>query len=187
MAKKDKQQECTQNTKTEAEILYDFAVDLAEKKYAEEKEREESLIAQASQMQTVFSIVTGVLFVVLPICIEHRRNVPMKFFFISVAAISVTLLVSLILSSIVHWRYKTRVMPDVSTIEQVVLKGPDWQNIIKPEGRGKMYFDYLKVAQESKCKVNDRRVKLTIASIICFWCSIGEALISAIIALLLYF
>ena len=186
MPKKEKRRESVQNDKTDAAVLYEFAVDLAEKKYTEEKEREESLIAQASQMQTVFSIVTGVLFVLLPICIEHRRNIPMKFFFISVAIVSVTLLASLILSSVVHWRYKTKVMPDVSTIEQIVLEGNDWQDILKPEGRGKMYFDYLKEAQESKCKVNDQRVKLIIASIICFWCSIGEALISAIIAVLLY-
>ena len=48
--------------------------ELSELKYEAEEKREQNLIQQSSQMQTVFSFMTAAIFMAVPICIEHRGN-----------------------------------------------------------------------------------------------------------------
>ena len=52
--------------------LLEYALKIGERKYDEERDREDALISQASQMQTVFSIVTAVLLGAAAIFADHR-------------------------------------------------------------------------------------------------------------------
>ena len=56
--------------------LLEYALKIGERKYDEERDREDALISQASQMQTVFSIVTAVLLGAAAIFADHRGNIP---------------------------------------------------------------------------------------------------------------
>lgn len=167
------------------EELIEHTLKIAEIKYEEEKAREEALIAQASQMQTVFSIVTAVLLGVATILADHRGNIPTKFFIISFAIIIATISGSLVLSSIVHWRFKTKVLPDLSELRKYTFESDEWETLTDKIARQKQYYQLLQDAQEAKCRLNERRVKLTIASIICFWASIAESIAAFIIAIYL--
>ena len=81
--------------------------ELSELKYEAEEKREQNLIQQSSQMQTVFSFMTAAIFMAVPICIEHRGNLSLEFFLVSVSVIVVFLIASLTLASLAQWRWKT--------------------------------------------------------------------------------
>ena len=170
------------------EALLEYALEIGERKYDEERAREEALISQASQMQTVFSIVTAVLFAVAAILADHRGGIPILFFKISIPVITATIGASLVLSSVVHWRFKTKALPDLSELRKYTFESPNWEILTGKTGKiaqQKQYYQLLQDVQTEKCKLNDRRVKLTIASIICFWASIGESIVAIIIGLCL--
>ena len=101
--------------------LLEYALKIGERKYDEERDREDALISQASQMQTVFSIVTAVLLGAAAIFADHRGNIPTLFFIISISIIIATIGASLVLSSIVQWRFKTQVLPDLSELRKIHL------------------------------------------------------------------
>ena len=48
---------------------YQHIKELSQLKYEAEEKREQSLIQQASQMQTVFSFITAAVFMAVPVCI----------------------------------------------------------------------------------------------------------------------
>lgn len=51
---------------------YRHIKELSALKYEAEEKREQNLIQQSSQMQTVFSFMTAAIFMAVPICIEYR-------------------------------------------------------------------------------------------------------------------
>lgn len=165
--------------------LLEYALKIGERKYDEERDREDALISQASQMQTVFSIVTAVLLGAAAIFADHRGNIPTLFFIISISIIIATIGASLVLSSIVQWRFKTQVLPDLSELRKYTFESEEWESITGKTAQQKQYYQLLQDVQTEKCRLNDRRVRLIIASIICFWASIAESVIAFIIGLYL--
>ena len=136
-------------------------------------------------MQTVFSIVTAVLLGAAAIFADHRGNIPTLFFIISISIIIATIGASLVLSSIVQWRFKTQVLPDLSELRKYTFESDEWESITGKTAQQKQYYQLLQDVQTEKCRLNDRRVRLIIASIICFWASIAESVIAFIIGLYL--
>lgn len=165
------------------EQLLEYAVKIGERKYDEERAKEEALISQASQMQTVFSIVTAVLYTVAAILADHRGNIPNLLFIISIPVITFTMGVSLVLSSIVHWRYKTKALPDLSELRKDTFESEQWKLLTNRMAQLKQYYQLLQTVQSEMCRLNNIRVKLIVGSIICFWVSAAEAFIAGIIAL----
>ena len=62
-------------------ILYEYALELAQEKYDYEIQREQELVQQSGQMQSAFSFMTAALFMVLPIALEYGDNLPKILFF----------------------------------------------------------------------------------------------------------
>lgn len=89
------------------------------------------------------------------------------------------------LSSIVQWRFKTQVLPDLSELRKYTFESDEWESITGKTAQQKQYYQLLQDVQTEKCRLNDRRVRLIIASIICFWASIAESVIAFIIGLYL--
>lgn len=167
------------------ESLLDHAVKIAERKCDEERAREEALISQASQMQTVFSIVTAVLFAAAAILVDHRGNIPPLFFLIAIPLITATIGASLVLSSIVHWRFKTEALPDLSDLRKYTFESEHWDELTGKIAQQKQYYQLLQDVQAEQSKLNDRRIKLTMASTICFWVSIAESVAAFVVGLCL--
>lgn len=157
--------------------------ELSELKYEAEEKREQNLIQQSSQMQTVFSFMTAAIFMAVPICIEHRGNLSLEFFLVSVSVIVVFLIASLTLASLAQWRWKTETFPDVKKIKDSVINNPEWKKLTVEYNQIDQLVDIIGKVQEKKAKLNDRRVRLIMASMICFYCSIFSVAVSFIIGI----
>lgn len=160
-----------------------YIKELSKLKYEAEEKREQNLIQQSSQMQTGFSFMTAAIFMAVPICIEHRGNLSLEFFLVSVSVIVVFLIASLTLASLAQWRWKTETFPDVKKIKDSVLNNPEWEKLTVEYNQIDQLVDIIGKVQEEKAKLNDRRVRLIIASMICFYCSIISVIVSFIIGI----
>lgn len=151
---------------------YQHIKELAILKYDAEEKREQSLIQQSSQMQTVFSFLTAALFMATPICIEHRGVLPLRFFTLSISIITAFLLASLGLASIAQWRWKTKTFPDIKDMKAELLGSVDWRLLLVEYNRLNQWINLVAEVQNEKSKLNDRRVRLIMASMICFFLSL---------------
>jgi len=151
---------------------YRHIKELATLKYDAEDKREQSIIQQSSQMQTVFAFMTAALFMATPVCIQYRGNLSLKFFLVSISVITFFLLGSLICASIAQWRWKTKTFPDISIIKENVLNSSQWEKFLVEYHRIDQWVKLIATVQEEKAKLNNRRVALIMASMICFYCAV---------------
>lgn len=152
------------------EYLYPHIKELAQVKYNDELRREDSLIQQSGRMQTAFSFITVVLCMVVPILLEHRGPLSIKFFFIAFSLIFFCLLISLVFASIAQWRWKRTALSSILEIEEFLKK--NYESVSTNAQRCKQYVTYLAEAEKSKTCLNDRRVNLIMISMYTFFFSI---------------
>lgn len=176
--KKSKKEE--QNQKITAQ--YRYIKELAQLKYDAEEKREQTLIQQSSQMQTAFSFMTAAVFMALPICVQYRGVLSLKFFLISTSVISVFLIISLIFASMAQWRWKTTTFPDVIVMKNAILDSVDWESLCDENTQLAQWVDLVGKVQNHKALINDKRVKLIMASMISFYLSVLSIIISFIVA-----
>ena len=81
-----------------------------------ELRREDSLLIQASHMQTAFAFTTAAIFTVLPVCIEYKGALPYVFFYVWIAIIISFMLASLVCASMAQWRFNTKTYESVENI-----------------------------------------------------------------------
>lgn len=163
---------------------YRHIKELAKLKYEAEEKREQNLIQQSSQMQTAFSFVAAAVFMAVPICIDYRNTISLKFFLVAVSIISTFLIASLLLASISQWRWKTFAFPDVSEIKSSVLDSEEWKKLCVEFHQINQWIDLIGKVQAEKAKLNDRRVKLIMGSMLCFYGAIISIIISYIVAII---
>lgn len=177
------------NTHSEQEQIitaqYRYIKELAIMKYNAEEQREQNLVQQSSQMQTAFSFMTAAIFMVLPICIEYRGALSLTFFFISTSFISAFLISSLITASLAQWRWKTESLPDVNVVKDSIINSVEWKSLCLESAQLAQYVNLIGKVQAVKAKLNDRRVNLIMASMICFYFSIASIVISFIVAIVM--
>ena len=164
---------------------YRYIKELAIMKYNAEEQREQNLVQQSSQMQTAFSFMTAAIFMVLPICIEYRGVLSLTFFFISTSFISAFLISSLITASLAQWRWKTESLPDVNVVKDTIINSVEWKSLCLESAQLAQYVNLIGEVQAVKAKLNDRRVNLIMASMICFYFSIASIVISFIVAIIM--
>lgn len=151
---------------------YRHIKELSALKYEAEEKREQNLIQQSSQMQTVFSFMSAALLMAVSICIEYRGPISLEFFLAATALIMFFLLLSLVLASIAQWRWKTETLPDVFQIKDSVVNSPEWKKLTVEYYQIDQWVDIIGKVQERKAKLNDRRVHLIMASMGFFYLSI---------------
>lgn len=156
---------------------YRHIKELSALKYEAEEKREQNLIQQSSQMQTVFSFMTAAIFMAVPICIEYRGSISLEFFLVSISIIVLFLIGSLVLASLAQWRWKTETFPDVLEIKDNVISNPEWQKLTVEYNQIDQWVDIIGKVQGKKAELNDRRVRLIMASMICFYCSIFSVVV----------
>lgn len=185
LSKKRKSVNDTYITDNEALITtqYRHIKELSALKYESEEKREQNLIQQSSQMQTAFSFMTAAIFMAVPICIDYRGELSLEFFLISISITVLFLIVSLVLASVAQWRWKTETFPDVIQIKDSVINNPEWQKLTIEYNQIDQWVDIVGKVQKKKADLNDRRVRLIIASMICFYFSIFSVLVSFLIGI----
>lgn len=177
-----------QNKKKELEQItsqYRYIKELAQLKYSAEEKREQNLIQQSSQMQTAFSFMTAAIFMALPICIEYRGVLSLKFFLVSTSIISAFLIASLILASLAQWRWKTKSLPDVAVMKDAVINNDEWESMCLEHNQLAQWVDLIGTVQNQRALINDRRVKLIMASMISFYLSISSIVAAFIVAIII--
>ena len=178
--KKDKQIEQDQMVV----VQYRYIKELAIMKYETEERREQNLVQQSSQMQTAFSFMTATIFMALPICVEYRGVLSLKFFFVSTSFVSAFLIASLITASLAQWRWKTESLPDVNVIKDSIVNSTEWESLCAEHIQLAQYVELIGKVQHIKAKINDRRVVLIMMSMICFYLSIVSIVISFVVAII---
>lgn len=175
---------------TEKDLItpqYRHIKELSKLKYDAEEKREQNLIQQSSQMQTAFSFVTVAVFMAIPICIEYRGLLNLMFFLVSVSIIVAFLIASLLLASIAQWRWKTRAFPDITDIKDNVLNSVEWEKLCIEYYQIDQWVNLIGTVQKEKARLNDKRVKLIITSMVCFYGAIAAIIICFIVGINIMF
>ena len=160
---------------------YEFLHSFAKEKLEQENKREEAIIQQASQMQTVFSFMTAALFMVLPIVIEHNAGLSMCFMFIAFSSIATSLMFSLFFAMMAQNRTYKAALPDVKDMREYMIANESYFDT-----RGQRYkymVDTYSVVQSSKCKLNDKRINWIKRSMASFYASLGLCVFWFIVAI----
>lgn len=88
------------------------------------------------------------------------------------------------LASLAQWRWKTEAFPDILDMKDTVVNDPEWEKLTIKYHQINQWIDLVGKVQKKKAKINDRRVKLIMASMICFYLSIGSIVISFFIGVM---
>lgn len=163
--------------------LYKHVKELSQLKYESELRREDSIIQQSSYMQTAFSFMTATVFMALPIILEHRGNLSLKFLFVATSVITFLLLISLFTASFAQRRSKKVSPVNVSDLERFI--SDHWENSQKETQQLKQYVELVGKMQESIAKANDEHVIFIRLSMACFLASIIAVAVFYIIAIFL--
>jgi Flp pilus assembly protein TadB len=163
--------------------LFKHVKEIAQMKYDNELRREDSLIQQSGHMQTAFSFMTAALFMAAPVIVDNRGKLSFCFLLAVFSTIVAALLASLILASLVQWRYKKKDIDNVSEIEKDVAK--NWEYSKTEAQQLKRWVMLMGELQQSKAVLNERRVKFIMASMISFFVSIAFVIIWFIIAMII--
>lgn len=150
-----------------------------------ELRREDSLLTQASHMQTAFAFTTAAIFAVLPICVDHKGKLSYSFFYVWIAIIIAFMLASLVFASIAQWRYKTETYGSIEKTRDTVLNDLQWKEYINDSYCDAQLVDLLLKIYNEKNKINEKRVGFIMASMICFFLALASVLICFINATVL--
>lgn len=174
----------TENNESEniIDCEYKQVLAVAQMKMDYEIRREDSLIQQASQMQTVFSFFTAAIFMALPVCIEYKGVLTFAFFYGWISLIIGAMLISLVCASVAQWRWQTKGYSQIGEIEKAVLNDEQWEKYVHQYYCDKQRINIMEKIDDDRTRLNNRRVSLIIASMIFFWISIGLIAICFFIA-----
>lgn len=149
---------------------------LVKLKYEEEVEREASLISQASNMQTVFSVSSAALFMLLPTIVDanYRGNLNLNTIYLYVSIIAFFLLLSLLSATAAQNRRKRVMFATMqSLIDEIVDRTKLKENLENSFTLTRKLINSYCKAYESLSENNNKRVILIQLSMYLFYISIG--------------
>ena len=167
------------------EILYSYIADFDKEIYANEECREDSLIQQATNMQTAFSFVSAAVFMLAPIVIEYRGKLPLEFFLIAFALISGLLLACLFCATMAQRRSKRNSFPTAKDFQGLV--ETDYTDFEAKSQREKYIAETYKELHESLASSNEKRVFWIQWSMRVFFITLGGCIAAFIIGLFMLF
>lgn len=151
---------------------YEHILAISKMNIDNEIRREDSLLAQASRMQTAFAFITAAIFAALPVCVDNRGALSYLFFYVWIAIIIFFMLASLVFASVAQWRFKTNAPGDIANIKETVLNDENWEEYINSSYRNAQIIELLIKLNDEKNTLNERRVKYIIISMGSFFLAI---------------
>ena len=162
------------STKKEKQLADDLSLyikELARMKYESEIRREDSLIMQASQMQTAFSFSSAALFMVAAIAVEYKEPWTFEFLLLIFSTITGALLVSLVLATIAQRRVEREDFPHIEQIKEFICENyEDSETIAK---RNIQWVDMIGKIEKDLSRTNDNKVVLIQWSMYFFYIAIS--------------
>ena len=172
MENKDLQRTATVNHDEDfVKDCYAYMADFAKIIYENEIRREDSLIQQASHMQTAFSFVIAAVLMLVPVVIDYRGIFSFRFVVMVFSSIVAVLLFSLFAATMAQNRIKREDFPSVSTIKTKVTI--EYDKFKTNAQRSKYLLDTYEKMHTSYSKTNDKRRFWVKVSMISFYISLA--------------
>ena len=145
-----------------------------------EEKREQSILNQAGQMLTAFSLFSAAILMALPLVADYT-NVPDGQAFCLAVVVLAPLIASLVLAILAQWRFKYQAIKNAEEFETELYRKRD-------EYKEQYAYDWQWVYQLAAVQKsnNDRRSHLVRASMICFLVSVGILVVGDIVFFILY-
>lgn len=150
---------------------YEYILVIAKTIYENEDRRYNSVILQASQMQTAFSFVIVALFMLIPVVENHSLGFSFRFWAIVFSSTAFVLLLSLFAATMAQNRCKRLDFPLISDVRRKVER--EYMNFSSSEQRNKYLVETYEKIQCSYSAVNDSRTKWVRASMYLFIAALG--------------
>lgn len=163
-----------EETHIENEILLKLEA-YARSKYEEELKREESLINQASNIQTVIAVASAALFMLLPILMSNRGNLSLLFIFINTSLITISLIFSLLFATLAQWRFNVFVLPKEHLVQEHLATLINDNAILIDNVLNRIISSNIELyneVQEDRERSNNKRVKRIKISMYSFFLSV---------------
>lgn len=138
------------------DVLYEYIASFDREIYANEIHREESLIQQATNMQTAFSFVSAAVFMLAAIIMDHRGELSLKIFPVVLIIISLFLLFSLLCATLAQMRFKRKAFPEASAFQNFVEK--NYKQFESKAQRAKYMADTYSILHKGLSDTNEVRV-----------------------------
>ena len=151
--------------------IFKYMVEIDKMSYETELKRENSLISQASQLQTTFSFLAVVVLMIAPLLIECSHKVSSLFIFIATSSIIAVLLLSLICAVVAQRRKKNITFSDVSKMNAHIYQNIDYFET--EEQRFKYITEMYEKLQGSTQETNENRALLIRSSMFLFYVALG--------------
>jgi hypothetical protein len=155
--------------------------ELALLKYEDELRREDSLINQASQMQTAFSFTSAALFMVAAIALEYREPWSYDFLLTVFSTITIALVVSLVLATLAQKRYERQDFPHIEVLKEFVVE--NYEDSLSEAQRNIQWIDMVGKVEKDLSRVNDNKVVLIRWSMRWFYIALTLMLIWFLVAI----
>mgnify|MGYP004515602185 FL=1 len=168
---------------SEQSLRMEYAKELGKFSLELEDKREQSILNQAGQMLTAFSLFSAAILMALPLVTEYSSIPDHQIMYLAEISF-VPLIISLVLAIIAQWRFKYQTMLNATEFEDQLYRN-------RAEYNGRPDYDWqwicqLSSVQNSKKKNNDKRVFLVKASMICFLISVGILAVGNAMFFILY-
>lgn len=154
------------------------ALEYAMLTYEQEESREQSLITQSTQMITYFSFVSILVLTIIPVVVDTKNLLMIKYLICTAIPILLLLFTSMFLAVIAQWRYKYQSLDSPISIFNHIIQNVD--SYKSESQRNKSFIQTLDSVWQSKRKNSNKRVKLLRSSMILFFVAIGMIITSII-------
>lgn len=163
------------------DTLYDYICDFSKIKYQHERDREDSIIRQASNMQTAFSFVIIALFTIAPVIVQNRGVLSFIFLLIAFSSVAIVLMLCLVFATIAQHRKKQATLPTEEEHTQFIENNKD--SFVTQAQRSKYMAKTYEELEKSLHSNNGKRIKNVRLSMLFFYISIALCFIWFFIAI----
>lgn len=150
--------------------LYKFILDFSNTIYENGMYREQSLIQQATNMQTAFSFVTAAVFMAAAIIIEYRGTLTLNYLLLVFSSISISLVLSLFFATMAQNRRNQALPPKISTVSEYLSSNKE--KLQTPKERYEYQIQTLAKVSDTLDENNDKRVTWIKRSMFLFYLSL---------------
>lgn len=168
-----------------ASDLYIFVKEYALLKLEDETKRYESLIQQASNMQTAFAFSTAALFMVAPIAIENRGKMALEYLLLVFSSITILLMLSLFYASRAQYRGKLKSFADISIFESFIEE--NYVSFLSKAQQAKAIVEQIGEIQLSASEKNNEMAERIKKSMGFFYAAMGLSVFWFTISLIILF
>lgn len=152
------------------EDITEHIKELTKLKYESEMRREDSLINQASQMQTAFSFTSAALFMVAAIAVDYKEPWSYNFLILIFSTITIALIISLVLATVAQRRMEREDFSHIEDIKDFVLE--NYEESLTKAQRNIQWIDMVGKVEKDLSRVNNNKVILIRWSMIWFYIAI---------------